>query len=382
MWPSVSLGEIAKNLDNRRIPLNSVEREKKSSKKLYPYIGANNIIDYIGEYLFDERILCVAEDGGSWGPGQQCAVIYEGRTWVNNHAHVLVENGKAKLEYLRYFLNRSDLNKYITGTTRGKLTRSAMDSILVPLPAIQDQIRIINVLSKAESLISQRKESIRLLDEMLKSTFLEMFGDIRTNHKAWRSDKLGNLYPKGSIVDGPFGSAINVKEDYVEDGEIPVIRTVNIKRFNFSFENLRFIRREKYDLIKRSNVQPGDILISKVGTIGNVCMFPDKYNEAVLSTTGSTRLRNTNPEVNFNYLLYYLDVYKPYMIQMASTGVQPFLNLGHVKSFKVLLPPVNLQTQFAQIVEKTEALKAHYQASLEKMENLYVALSQRAFSRV
>ncbi len=76
MWPNVSLGEIVTNLDNRRVPLNSVEREKKSSKKLYPYIGANNIMDYIGEYIFDEEILCVAEDGGSWGRGQQCAVIY------------------------------------------------------------------------------------------------------------------------------------------------------------------------------------------------------------------------------------------------------------------------------------------------------------------
>ncbi|MBN8865827.1 MAG: restriction endonuclease subunit S, partial [Sphingobacteriales bacterium] len=89
------LGNIVKNLDNKRIPLNSIEREAKSIDGEYPYIGANNIVGFINEYIFDEKILCVAEDGGSWGAGEQCAVIYEGKTWVNNHAHVLVENGKA-----------------------------------------------------------------------------------------------------------------------------------------------------------------------------------------------------------------------------------------------------------------------------------------------
>ncbi len=83
----------------------------------------------------------------------------------------MVENGRAKLEYLRYFLNRTDLKKYITGTTRGKLTRSALDSILVPLPPLKDQINIARILGNAESLISQRKESLRLIDELLKSTF-------------------------------------------------------------------------------------------------------------------------------------------------------------------------------------------------------------------
>ena len=75
-------GNITKNLDNKRIPLNSEERIAKCTDGLYPYIGANNIVGYIDEYIFDEKILCVAEDGGNWGSNQKCAVIYEGKTWV------------------------------------------------------------------------------------------------------------------------------------------------------------------------------------------------------------------------------------------------------------------------------------------------------------
>jgi len=72
----VKLGKIVENLDNKRIPLNDAERKAKTVKKLYPYVGANNIVDYIDEYIFDEQILCVAEDGGSWGLCEKCANIY------------------------------------------------------------------------------------------------------------------------------------------------------------------------------------------------------------------------------------------------------------------------------------------------------------------
>ncbi len=341
----------------------------------YPVYGSSGIVGYHNEYLVDKPTLIIGRKGS-------VGEIYysEVPCWPIDTAYYLEYDSKRiNLKWFRNLLLTLKLKSLDKSAAIPGLNRNDVYNLKASIPSLTDQIRIANILSQAEFLISKREESIRLLDEFLKSIFLEMFGEIRTNSKNWQSDKLGNLYSKDSIVDGPFGSAINVKDDYIENGEIPIIRTVNIKRFNFSFDNLRFIKREKYEMIKRSNVKPGDILISKVGTIGNVCMFPDRYKEAVLSTTGSTRLRNTNPEINFNYLLYYLDVYKPLMIQMASTGVQPFLNLSHIKSFKVFLPPLKLQTQFAFIVEKAQYLKAHYQASSQQLENLYGSLSQRAF---
>jgi type I restriction enzyme, S subunit len=188
------LGNLVKNLDNKRIPLNSAERNTKSKKGTYPYIGANNIVTYINEFIFNEKILCVAEDGGSWGTEQVCANIYVGKTWVNNHAHVLIENGKSNLEYIRFYLNHANLNKHITGTTRGKLTRKELDNIRIPFPTHEDQIRVATILSKAEALIKQRKESIALLDEFLKSTFLEMFGDPVRNEKGWEINKLKKYF--------------------------------------------------------------------------------------------------------------------------------------------------------------------------------------------
>ena len=85
----VKFKNITINLDNKIKPLNSSDRAKISIKKLYPYCGANNIMDYVDEYLFDEEILCIAEDGGKWGQNEGCSYIMNEKCWVNNHAHVI-----------------------------------------------------------------------------------------------------------------------------------------------------------------------------------------------------------------------------------------------------------------------------------------------------
>ena len=98
------IDEITINLDNLRKPLNNKQRKQISHKKLYPYYGANNIMDYIDEYIFDEEIICIAEDGGSWGFGEKCSYIVNEKCWVNNHAHVLkAKDHNLNLIYLIYF---------------------------------------------------------------------------------------------------------------------------------------------------------------------------------------------------------------------------------------------------------------------------------------
>jgi len=138
-FEKASLKDITNNLDNRRIPLNGSQRAEKEGQVLYPYIGANNIMGYIDDYIFDEKILCVAEDGGSWGHNQKCASIYNEKVWVNNHAHVLTAKSNLILEYLMYYLNHHDLNLHITGATRGKLTKKSLDSIQIPLAPPENQ---------------------------------------------------------------------------------------------------------------------------------------------------------------------------------------------------------------------------------------------------
>ncbi|MDF1867912.1 MAG: restriction endonuclease subunit S, partial [Saprospiraceae bacterium] len=192
-WNKIELRKITNNLDSKRIPLNSTQRAEKESKPLYPYIGANKIMGYIDEYIFDEKIICIAEDGGSWGYNETCARIYDQKVWVNNHAHVLTAKENLILEYLKYYLNYADLSLHINGATRGKLTKSALSSIKIPLPPLPTQKKIAALLDEADKLRRLNAALLEKYDALTEAVFLEMFGDVITNPKKWKKIPLGNL---------------------------------------------------------------------------------------------------------------------------------------------------------------------------------------------
>jgi len=361
------LGRITKSLDNKRVPLNSSQREKKSKERLYPYIGANNIMGYIDEYIFDEKILCLAEDGGSWGERETCANIYNEKCWVNNHAHVLVENGKANLEFLRFYLNKTNLNQYITGATRGKLTKSALESILVPLPPLEDQLRIATLLSKAETIIKQRKESVDLLDEYLKSTFLEMFGDPIRNEKNWN---------KGLV--GKYTDCIVPGRDKPKSfsGTTPWFTTSDLIHKGFVVKSKNNLGLSDFEIkeVKAKRIPVGSVIMTCVGDLGVVSI-----NKEVCIVNQQLHAFLCKPQINNVFLMFNLSFMTSYMYKMASTTTVPYMNKTICNSIPVILPDINLQTKFANIVEKTESLRFQYQSSLAELENLYGSLSQMAF---
>ncbi len=368
------LGSLAKNLDNRRIPLNSLERDKKSGKGLYPYIGANNVMGFIDEYIFDEQILCIAEDGGSWGAGQICANIYNQKCWVNNHAHVLGDNGKAILNYLKYYLNYANLNKYISGTTRGKLTKTELESILVPSISISDQIHIANILSRAENLIAERKESIRLLDEFLKSTFLEMFGDAEQNIHGFPIKELETLC--STIVDCPHSTPIKSKSRT----NYPCIRTSELTNGYISWYTMQYLDESEY-IIRTQRLIPeeGDIVYGREGTYGEAIRIPQNFKFSLGQRTMLFRPDYTKTNSVYLWAMVRSNFVYRQAKKKNNGSTVGHVNIKDIRKFRILTPPLALQNKFAQIVENTEALKSQYQSSLLELKNLYSSLSQRAF---
>ncbi len=121
--------------DNLRKPINSSERN--SMKGGFPYYGANGIVDYLNDYIFDEDLVLLAEDGGNFNEFYSKEIAYKitGKSWVNNHAHVLsVENSKAPIDWIYYSLIHKNILKYISGTTRLKLNKSELENILIWMP--------------------------------------------------------------------------------------------------------------------------------------------------------------------------------------------------------------------------------------------------------
>ncbi len=367
------IDEITINLDNLRKPLNNIERSKISDKKLYPYFGANNLMDYVDEYIFDEEILCVAEDGGSWGFRERCSYIVNEKCWVNNHAHVLKANKNLNLKFLSYYLNYNDLSSNITGTTRGKLTKSALNSIEILLPELSEQNKIVVILDKAQSLIDKRKEQIETCDELVKSLFYEMFGEIKKNKKNYQIKKLDDITNK--ITDG-----VHSKPNYTTDG-IPFISVKDINTSKIIFNNCKYISQEDHEsYCKRCKPERGDLLYTKVGATYGIPAVVDTDKEFSLYVSVAL-IKPNKDEVNSIYLresLRSICIKRQADNAIKGIGV-PDLHLIEIKKFQIMLPPLSLQNKFAAQVEKIEQQKQLLEQSLKELENNFNSLMQRAF---
>jgi type I restriction enzyme S subunit len=173
-WEVVRLGEVVEIYDNKRVPLS--ENVRKNMKGIYPYCGANGIIDYINDYIFDGEYVLVAEDGGRYGKFENTAYIMNGKFWVNNHAHILqARDGISINKFILYWFIYADISQYVAGTTRQKLTLSVLRSIPLPLPPLEEQKAIAGILSTVQSAIEKTEKVINALKNLKKSMMKHLF---------------------------------------------------------------------------------------------------------------------------------------------------------------------------------------------------------------
>ena len=295
--------------------------------------------------------------------------------YANNHKQI----GFSK--YVYFFLRSLEGKKQILndfrGATVGGISRQFIESAKIPLPPLDDQIRIAIVLTRVEKLIAKRKESIEALDEFLKSTFLEMFG-IASKFEWKTIGSIADKKKKYSISSGPFGSNLTSKH-YMNSGVV-VLRGTNISSGKLLLEEVKYISEEKADELKRSELKPNDVVIIAVGSSGKAFKIPEGIPKMIMSQ-------------NFNKITGDLSIINPIYLESCINSeyvqgqfkkqitdtVRTFLSLTKIIRVRIPVPPLPLQNQFATIVEKVEVIKAKYNQSLTELENLYGSLSQRAF---
>lgn len=176
-------------LDNKRIPINEEEREIRKGN--IPYYGANGLQGYINDYIFDDNLILLAEDGGYFDEYQTRPIAYKisGKSWVNNHAHILKPNTDYNFNYIFYNLEHKNILYYINGGTRAKLTQQELKNIkLILVDDIKQQEKIAQILSTCDSVIEKTEETI----EKYKRIKAGMMQDLFTRGL----DKNGKLRPK------------------------------------------------------------------------------------------------------------------------------------------------------------------------------------------
>jgi type I restriction enzyme S subunit len=286
---------------------------------------------------------------------------------------------KDNQEYCETFLGKLLQSKFdylrstATGATIPHVSRTALDNIQVPQFDLRDQIRIATVLTRAEKLIAKRKESIKALDEFLKSTFLAMFGDPVRNEKGWEKKRIDEI---AEVRIGPFGSLLHA-EDYVENG-IPLINPSHIIGGEIVPDYALTITPEKFEELEAYQLKINDVVVARRGEIGRCAIV--RSSEQLFCGTGSMfiRIKSDYYPLMLQHQIYNTSL-KDYLESKAKGVTMKNLNSTTLGDLQVLYPPLPLQNKFAAIVEKVESIKSKYTRSLTERENLYGSLSQRAF---
>ena len=264
------------------------------------------------------------------------------------------------------------LREKCTGATIPHIQKSVLENIEIPKFDINTQKKIVEVLDKAQELIDKRKEQIEALDELVKSRFIEIFGDLYNNTKGWRKETFGEIV---TIERGGSPRPIN---EYITDD----INGINWIKIGDTSQNSMYIKSTKEKIkpegIKKSRyVKEGDLLLS------NSMSFGRPY---ILKTDGCIHdgwlvIRDDYSVFNKIYLCTALGseaIYNQFK-SMAVGGVVNNLNKEMVKGLSVCIPPIELQNQFADFVKQVDKLKSKMESSLKELEDNFNSLMQKAF---
>lgn len=383
-WPTKPLGDLVDVLDRLRKPI--TKKDRKAGP--YPYYGATGVLDHVDGYLFDEPLILIGEDGAKWEAGANSAFAIKGKTWVNNHAHVIRPHRDRVLDdWLIYYLNGADLMPFISGMTVPKLNQGRLREIPVPLPPLEEQQRIVAVLDEAFEGLTRAHAKANLQDarELFERSAALAFEESAANDNPQRFLVEDLALPeKGSIRTGPFGSQLKHSE-FVDDG-ISVLGIDNAVQNEFQWGKARFITAEKYEGLKRYTVKPRDVIITIMGTCGRCAIIPDDIPTAVntkhlccISLDQSKCL----PEFLHRYFLHSPQG-REYLSAQASGSVMDGLNMGIIKSMPVDVPPLEKQRSIAdkltEIDEHTKQLAEYYRSKLQDLDDLRQSLLQKAFA--
>ena len=276
-----------------------------------------------------------------------------------------VKTNKFITKYLYYAL----LNYYIPDTGYNRHFKW-LKNFTVNVNSINEQKRIVITLDKIITMIDKKKKQINLLEELVKSRFIEMFGDPIKNEKGWEVKKLGK------IAECFIG--ITYKPEEISENGILVLRSGNIKNSKLNFENKLKIDKkinEKY-FVKRNDI----LMCSRNGSahlVGKVALINQNYKEVTFGAF-MTVIRGEYSNYLYNY--FKSEYFRNSKILKKTTTINQ-ITKKELENISITLPPLSLQNEFSQFVEKTDKLKFEAEKSLKEMENLYESLMQKFFKQ-
>ena len=364
------LEDICEILDSRRIPITASDRVSGP----YPYYGANGVQDYVNDYIFDDELVLLAEDGGNFGSKERpIAYRVSGKCWVNNHAHVLKPRAVIDVDYICYALMFYDVSSLVNGATRQKLTQADMRKMEIPMRSMAEQRRIIMQLKAATKVISARKQQLDKLDDLIKARFVEMFGDVIHNNLGWQQ------YMFSDIAASRLGKMLDAKQQ-TGNHRFPYLANFNVQWFRFELGNLNEMDFDEEDQ-KEFALRDGDLLVCEGGEIGRCAVWHNDIQPCFFQKA-LHRVRCDMGVVLPDYLARWFQYNCEHggfaSIEGAKATIA-HLPGAKLKVLQVVVPPIDLQKQFITFVAQIDKSKFAVQKSLEETQKLFDSLMQQYF---
>lgn len=326
-------------LDSMRVPITASNREEGE----YPYYGANGIQDYVADYIFDDELVLLAEDGGNFGSKERpIAYRVSGKCWVNNHAHVLKPKEGLDIDYLCYSLMFYKVDGMVNGATRQKLTQAAMRKMQIPSRSIDEQKYIVDELNRIIRIKEQRQHELRLLDDLIKARFVELFGMPVSNTKGWSTESMEDVAP-----------IVNYKGEFHEE----------VWLLNLDMVEAQTGRIIDYLIVTEDEVgnstctfDTSNVLYSKLRPYLNKVVIPNRCGYA---TSELVPLQPVNTKINREYLAFMLrnDEFVNMINEKVAGAKMPRVSMNDFRKFDVPVPPIELQNQFADFVHQVDKSK-------------------------
>lgn len=342
------LEDCCEILDSKRIPVTANKRRNGK----YPYYGANGLQDYVDDYIFDDELVLLAEDGGNFNSKEKpIAYRVSGKCWVNNHAHVLKPKQGINVDYLCYALMYYDVSGLVNGATRQKLTQATMRKMKIPVLSEIDQLKIVEIIGSIQDLKDNYCSILCKADELVKARFVEMFGDSVNNDKEWIRDSVERLCKE--IYGG--GTPSKSHPEYYEDGEIPWITSKDMKTDILIDSQIHINEDGVSNSTARIVPKNSVIMVIRSGILKHT--LPVAINAVPITVNQDLKVFIPGNRIVTNFLAYQFKMMEREILSGVRAVTADNIEFDALKRRELIVPPIELQQQFADFVQQVDKSK-------------------------
>lgn len=334
----------------------------------YPIYGASGFIKNVNFYVQEKPYVAIVKDGAGIGRVMKLPA----KSSIIGTMQYIIPNDGVDVSYLAYVLENMNLAKYYSGATIPHIYFKDYCQESVPDYSLENQHIIADSLDMIVTLINKNKEQLQLLDELVKSRFVEMFGN-----SDYPSESLDNNVIEMFI--GPFGSSLK-NEFFVdeEDGFCMVYEQKHAIQKTMDVPT-RYVPKSKYEELKRFTVLGGDIIVSCRGTIGEIYTVPDNAPMGIMHPS-IMKIRLNTQRYNQKFFVFALTQYMDeHSAEAKGSGVKMAVSATVLGQSTFVVPPMEVQEQFSAFVAQVDKSKLAVKQSLEKLETLKKSLMQQYF---